>query len=118
MFSRDVQSLRHPHATLHGVVFDIFDGSGHQAPTGGRSQRNGFFSSEKRSGSRPSEGCSIGASTLTVRAAGRSLMVGSLGTSRCEVAPRQRSSTALTKCMSWPAAADGTVEIVASLRGN
>src|SRR5271154_5368322 len=79
-------------------------------------QRSGFFSSEKRSGSRPIEGCSIGAST--VRAAGRSLMVGSLGTSRCEVAPRQRSSTALTKCMSWPAATDGTVEMVASLRGN
>jgi transposase len=81
-------------------------------------QRSGFFKSEKRSGSRPSDGCSIGASTMTERAAGRSLITGSLGTSRCEVAPRQRSSTALTKCMSCPAATDGTVEIVASLRGN
>src|ERR1700676_5551479 len=81
-------------------------------------QRSGFFSSEKRSGSSPIDGCSIGASTMTDRAAGRSLMAGSLGTSRCEVAPRQRSSTAPTKCMSWPAAADGTVEIVDSLRGN
>ena len=79
-------------------------------------QRSGFFSSEKRSGSRPIDGCSIGASTA--RAAGRSLMPGSLGTSRCDVAPRQRSSTALTKCISWPAAADGTVDEAASLRGS
>src|ERR1700712_2267467 len=79
-------------------------------------QRSGFFSSEKRSGSRPSDGCSLGAST--VRTAERSLMPGSLVASRCEVAPRQRSSTAATKCMSWPAATDGAVESVASLRGN
>ena len=44
--------------------------------------------------------------------------LGSFGTSRCEVAPRQRSSTAATKCWSWPAATDGTVAMVASLRGN
>jgi DNA helicase HerA-like ATPase len=82
----------------------------HQLP------RSGFFSSENRSGSRPSDGCSIGASTE--RTAGRSLMPGSPAPSRCEVAPRQRSSTAATKCISWPAATDGAVESVASLRGN
>ena len=65
-----------------------------------RGQRSGFFSSEKRSGSSPSDGCSIGASSGMARATGRSLTVGSLGPSRCEVAPRQRSSTAETKCMS------------------
>src|SRR6202165_2420895 len=78
-------------------------------------QRSGFFKSEKRSGSRPIDGCSIGAST--VRAAVRSLAPGSLGPSRCEVAPRQRSSTAPTKCISWPAGTDGTGEIVAFAEG-
>src|SRR3981189_3532390 len=43
---------------------------------------------------------------------------GSFGVSRFEVAPRQRSSTAETKCMSWPAETDGTDAMVASLRGN
>src|SRR6516162_4058224 len=81
-------------------------------------QRSGFFNSEKRSGSSPCEGCSIGASYEdSVRAEGW-LTVGSLGTSRCEVAPRQRSSTALTKWVSWPAVTDGEVAIVASLRGS
>jgi hypothetical protein len=37
-----------------------------------------------------------------------------VGTSRCAVAPRQRQSTALTKCISWPVDADGTVEMKAA----
>ena len=64
------------------------------------SYRSGFFNSEKRSGSSPIEGWSIGASTLESVFAGGAENIGSFGTSRCEVAPRQRSSTALTKCMS------------------
>ena len=55
-------------------------------------QRSGFFRSENRSGSSPIEGCSIGASTgVMMRAVGRSPIPGSFGTSRCEVAPRQRA---------------------------
>src|SRR6185436_17075629 len=126
-----------PALTLHGVVFDILVwrvqgrpfacpdqpagwveplgtilGNHHLAALSREApqhpQRSGFFSSEKRSGSSPIEGCSIGASTgVMTRAEGRSPMPGSFGTSRCEVAPRQRSSTAETKCMSWPAATDG-----------
>src|SRR5665213_517751 len=63
-----------PRLSLHGVVFDILVWRGPKATP--RPQRSGFFSSEKRSGSRPIDGCSIGASV--VRAAGRSLMLGSL----------------------------------------
>src|SRR3954447_6194378 len=59
--------------------------------------RSGFFSNEKRSGSSPIDGCSIGASTLESVFAGGAENTGSFGTSRCEVAPRQRSSTAPTK---------------------
>src|SRR5262249_43473940 len=82
--------------------------------------RSGFFNSEKRSGSRPCEGCSIGASIeANERDAGARSNMGSLGAaSRLEVAPRQRSSTAPTKCASWPAETDGVVAMVASLRGN
>ncbi|MGX1292224.1 hypothetical protein AB7M75_002132 [Bradyrhizobium ottawaense] len=50
--------------------------------------------------------------------AGGAENTGSFGTSRCEVAPRQRSSTALTKCMSWPEVTEGTLLMVASPRGN
>src|SRR5262249_13548436 len=66
-----------------------------------RDQRNGFFKSEKRSGSSPCEGCSRGASRdERLRAPDRAPIPGSLGVSRFEVAPRQRSSTAPTKCVS------------------
>lgn len=62
--------------------------------------RSGFFSSEKRSGSSPIDGCSIGTSAGASVLAGGAENTGSFGTSRCDVAPRQRSSTAPTKCMS------------------
>ena len=72
-----------------------------RARTGTRKpQRSGFFRREKRSESKPIEGCSNGASTAGARGAGRSFVTGSLGASRFDVAPRQRSSTAPTKCMS------------------
>ena len=63
--------------------------------------RSGLLSSEKRSESSPFEGCSVRASTgESVRGAACSLNTGSFAAPRCELAPRQRSSTALTKSIS------------------
>src|SRR4051794_39070688 len=81
-------------------------------------QRSGFFRREKRSESKPIEGCSNGASTVAGRVAGRSFVAGFIGAVGFIPDPGHRTKMASPQIRSYTDGGGGRVEMLASLRGS